>query len=149
LVIPTELEIFCRKSPSFGHSYRTRNILTRFCCKSPSFGHSYRTINILTRSCRKSPSFCHSYRTRNILTRFVHIIQKQNWSHFTVVEIGWFLFVERLPDDSAERLSTVSSPFMVRKIILKGLFHKSELPMSKVFPFQNSGNFHLIQDLRH
>ena len=31
-----------------------------------------------------------------------------NWSHFTVVEIRWFLFVERLADASAERLSTVS-----------------------------------------
>ena len=39
--------------------------------------------------------------------------QQPNWSHFTVVEIRWFLFVERLADASAERLSTVSSPYMV------------------------------------
>ena len=84
--ISAVLTRFCRKSPSFGHSYRTRNILqekpqfwsflqnqqylTRFCRKSPSFGHSYRTSNILTRFCRKSPSFGHSYRTSNILTIF-------------------------------------------------------------------------------
>jgi hypothetical protein len=29
------------KSPSFGKSYSTRNILTRFVQKSPSFGKSY------------------------------------------------------------------------------------------------------------
>ena len=59
---------FCSKSPTFGQSYRTRNILTRFCSKSPTFGHSYRTRNISPRFCRKTPTFGHSNRTRNILT---------------------------------------------------------------------------------
>ena len=42
------------------------------------------------------------------------------WCHFTVVNIRWFLFVERLPDTSAERLSTVSSPYMLIQILLSG-----------------------------
>ena len=50
---------------TFGHSYRTRNILTRFWGKCPTFGHFYRTRNILTRFWGKSPTFGHSYRTRN------------------------------------------------------------------------------------
>ena len=61
---------FSGKSPTFGHSYRTRNISRRSSVKSPTFGHSYWTRNILTRFCRKSPSFGKSFRTRNILTRF-------------------------------------------------------------------------------
>ena len=69
-LISPVLTRFCRKSPSFGKSYRTRNILTRFCRKSPSFGKSYRIRNSLTRFCKKSPTFGKSYRTRNILTRF-------------------------------------------------------------------------------
>ena len=45
LVTATVLEIFYRhfvafKSPTFGHSNRARNILTRFCSKSPNFGQS-------------------------------------------------------------------------------------------------------------
>jgi hypothetical protein len=59
------------KSPSFGKSYSTRNILPRFVQKSPSFGQSYSTRNILTRFVWKSPSFGKSYSTRNILPRFV------------------------------------------------------------------------------
>ena len=47
-LISAVLTRFCRKSPSFGKSYRTRNSLTRFCRKSPTFGKSYRTRNSLT-----------------------------------------------------------------------------------------------------
>ena len=36
------------QSPSFGHSYSTRNILNIFVNQIPSFGHSYSTRNILT-----------------------------------------------------------------------------------------------------
>ena len=46
-----------QKSPSFCHSYRTRNILTTFLQKSPSFGKSYITRNILTGFVQKSPIF--------------------------------------------------------------------------------------------
>ena len=52
-VLPT----FVSKSPSFGHSYRSRNILPIFVSKSPSFGHSYRSRNILPRFVSKSPLF--------------------------------------------------------------------------------------------
>ena len=69
--ISAVLTTFVRRSPTFGHSYRTRNILTTFVRKSPSFGHSYSTRNILTTFVRRSPTFGPSYRTRNILTRFV------------------------------------------------------------------------------
>ena len=39
--------------------------------------------------------------------------QHPDWYHFTVIKIRWFLFAERLADASPERLSTVSSPYMV------------------------------------
>jgi hypothetical protein len=50
-----------------------------------------------------------------ICTYHTKAVLQTNWSQFTVVEIRWFLFVEKLPDALAERLSTVSSPFMVTK----------------------------------
>ena len=77
---------FGRKSPIFGPSYRTRNILFRFGWKSPTFGPFYRTRNILPRFSCKSPTFGPFYRTRNILD------------------------IEPLA--TPERLSTVSSPFL-------------------------------------
>ena len=51
-IVTTELDsefltIFIQKSPSFGHSYSTRNILARFVQRSPSFGHSCSTRNIV------------------------------------------------------------------------------------------------------
>ena len=51
---------FCSKSPSFGKSYRIRNILTRFWSTRPTLGKSYRTRNNLTRFWSKSPTFGHS-----------------------------------------------------------------------------------------
>ena len=60
---------FLSKSPSFGKSYSTRNILTIVYCKIPSFDISYSTRNILTRFVRKSPSLNKSYSTRNILKK--------------------------------------------------------------------------------
>jgi hypothetical protein len=51
---------------------------------------------------------------------------------FTELEIFyqdfWFLFVERLPDALSERLSTVSSPYMV--LLLSGIrsYLKEKLP---------------------
>ena len=63
MVPATVLEIFYQelaspsyKSPSFGHSYRTRNVLPWFWGKSPTFGHSYRTRDILPWFWSKRPS---------------------------------------------------------------------------------------------
>ena len=107
---------FVHKSPSFGYSYRSRNILPRFVQKSPRFGYFYRSRNILPRFVSKSSNICHSYRSRNILPRFatktLESAQQSDWYHFTVIKIRWVLFAKRLADASAERLSTVSSPFL-------------------------------------
>ena len=57
--------VLTRKSPSFGKSYRTRNILPRFIDKSPSFGKSCKTRNILKRLyAQKSTGFGYSYRVK-------------------------------------------------------------------------------------
>ena len=56
------------KSPTFGQSNRTRNILPWFDCKSPNFGPSYRTRNILPWFDCKSPNFGPRYSTRNLFT---------------------------------------------------------------------------------
>ena len=72
--------------------------------KSPTLGYSYRTRNILPRLIQKSPSYGYSYRSRNILTR---LLPKR-----------WFLFFTILANASVERLSTVSSPYMVHLQIL-------------------------------
>ena len=54
-----DLVALAKKSPTFGYSYSTRNILPRFSGTSP-----------------ESPNFGKSYSTRNLLPRFVQIIQK-------------------------------------------------------------------------
>ena len=116
LVNPTELEIFWQDL---------------FAQKSLPFGYSYSAeVQIL----QKISSFCKSYDSRNSLTRFVHIISTKavlqlNWSHFTVVEIRWFLFVERLPDALAERLLAVSRPYMVKRVEKV----KTDMTISKYF----------------
>ena len=73
---PINLSLYFCKSPTFGKSYRTRNILTRFYCKSPTFGKSYRTRNIFTKFGCISPTFGPSYSTRNTLTRLIHHTEK-------------------------------------------------------------------------
>ena len=40
-------------------------------------------------------------------------VLQPNWSHFTVVEIKWFLFVKIMPDALSERLLTVMSPYII------------------------------------
>ena len=79
---------FCSKSPRFGKSNRTRNIFTRFYCKSPTFGHSCRTRNISTTFRGISPTFGHSYRTRNISTKKALVLVTP-----TELEIFWQDFV--------------------------------------------------------
>ena len=75
MVILTEIEIF----------------LSRFVSKSPSFGHFYRSRNILPRFVSKSSNICHSYRSRNILPRFatktLESAKQSDWYHFTVIKI--------------------------------------------------------------
>ena len=103
-----------QKSPTFGTAtVHTRNILTRLLQKSPTFGNSYSTINILTRLLQKSPTFGNSYSTRNILTR---LLQKS--PTFVDAKVDEFVthtvkFATFEPPTSTERLSTVSSPYMV------------------------------------
>ena len=50
---------------------------------------------------------------QDLHTKTLESAQQSDWYHFTVIEIRWFLFAERLADASAERLSTMSSPYMV------------------------------------
>ena len=62
----------------------------------------------MTRFCNKSLSFGKSYCTRNSLTRFVHIIQKQNWSHIIIFPffsyIAWTGDFELAGKDETETL---------------------------------------------
>ena len=51
---------------------------------------------------------------QDFVAKALELAQQPNRYHFTGgSRIRWFLFAERLADASAERLSTVSSPFMV------------------------------------
>jgi hypothetical protein len=59
---------------------------------------------------------------QDLHTKALESAQQPDWYHFTVIEIRWFLFAERLADASAERLSTVSSPYMVFSTTLYKFF---------------------------
>ena len=86
------------KSPNFGQSYCTRNILPWFPCKSPSFSRSYSSRNLFTTFLCKSPKFGPVHRSRNNSTIFLCKIAKatilgppteieifQPYSHATVL----------------------------------------------------------------
>ena len=95
-------------SPNFGKSYRIRNLLTTFPRKSPNLGKSYRSRNLLTTFPLKSPNFGKFYRSRNLLTT----IERCCCDQFK--KSVYRTFSHAAP---AERLSTVSSPFMVFSIV--------------------------------
>ena len=108
----TVLEIFYYlrvylKSPTFGPSYSTRNILPRFCLKSPTFGPTNSAWNILPSFCLKSPILGPSFSSRNILTR---LTQKSPWqSQKAIVKI--FLHIFAIPSSCRHEKLYVSNAF--------------------------------------
>ena len=83
-----------------------------------------------------------------ICTHHTKALLQPNWSHLTVVEIGWFLFVERLPDafgreafDSVEPLHCYKNFhrfFKYETIDHSAFFMHNKLSKPDVFPLKQT-----------